>query len=221
MPRVVSKSINIFCAAARIAVTFTGGSEWVNRSVTSPVWMTRGNVLHDVWSDHRDMRKLWLAKFKARRLHSAVLSVDELAALEAGTLEIQCLVMELRQRGTDAPRIYHGPGRITSDPAGTLTLVLYAAGPLAPEALTERPVRLGDTLPLQAYYELEARDVGGLNLAQHVRAPREARVRRRNWPSRCHRRTPRHRGRRECAGQRGTLTLYFPPRWTCRTTCAP
>ena len=97
----------------------------------------------------------------AARVHSAMLSPDDLAALEAGTFELPCLDMQLRQRGTDAPRVYRGPGRIARDPAGGLTLTLYAPGPLAPEALEERPARLGDTLPPQAYYDLEAHDVLG------------------------------------------------------------
>ena len=94
-------------------------------------------------------------------VHSAMLTSDDLAALQAGSFELHCLDMQLRQRATDAPHVYRGPGRIIRDPAGALKLTIYGPGPITLEELAERPVPCGGMAPPQAFYDLEARDLYG------------------------------------------------------------
>ena len=93
---------------------------------------------------------------------SAELSDDEIEQLKVGTWRIDCPRMLLRSRGHAPKRTYSGPGYVVQLASGVLSFHLYSyRGQSALRSGWLDLAQAGETLPEEAYFDLEVTDVAG------------------------------------------------------------
>lgn len=92
----------------------------------------------------------------------AELSNDEVEQLKVGSWRLDCPRMLLRSRGNSPKRTYSGPGYVFQPAPGVLSFHLYSyRGQSALQSWWLDLARTGETLPEEAYFDLEVTDVTG------------------------------------------------------------
>ena len=92
----------------------------------------------------------------------AELSDDEVEQIKLGSWRLDCPRMLLRSRGNSPKRTYSGPGYVFQPAPGVLSFHLYAyRGQSALRSGWLDLARTGETLPEEAYFDLEVTDVTG------------------------------------------------------------
>lgn len=92
----------------------------------------------------------------------AELSDDEVEQIKLGSWRLDCPRMLLRSRGNSPKRTYSGPGYVFQPAPGVLSFHLYSyRGQSALRSGRLGLARTGETLPEDAYFDLEVTDVTG------------------------------------------------------------
>lgn len=93
---------------------------------------------------------------------SAELSDSEIEQLKLGHWRLDCPQMQLRNRGNLPRQTYSGPGYVFQPTPGTLAFHLYAQrGQSAIRSEWSDTVRTGETIPEDAYFDLDVTDKQG------------------------------------------------------------